>query len=83
MTNEDKVRSRFPNAVAEYGPFAIWTVWDISPAERKRLDEKHWPEKVGRMVCGLGDTEADAWRDAVRAIENREGIQLPVKKADQ
>ena len=78
MTNQDKVRSRYPHASAEQGSTGEWGVWDISCDERKRLNEKHWPETFGRGLFGLGMTEAEAWADAVRTIEQREGRQLPV-----
>jgi len=78
MTNQDKVRSRYPHASAEQGSTGVWSVWDISHIERERLNEKHRPETFGRGLFGLGKTEAEAWADAVRAIEQREGKGLPV-----
>lgn len=78
MTNKDKVRSRYPHASAEQESTGEWGVWDISHDERKRLNEKHWPETFGRGLFGLGKTEAAAWADAVRTIELREGRRLPV-----
>jgi len=78
MTNKDKVRSRYQHASAEQESTGEWGVWDISHDERKRLNEKFWPETFGRGLFGLGRTEAEAWADAVRTIEQREGRRLPV-----
>ena len=84
MTNQDKVRSRYQHASAEQegaAEWPTWCVWDISHDERKRLNEAHWPETFGRGLFGLGKTEAEAWADAVRKIEQREGRRLPVPNA--
>ena len=81
--NKDKVRSRYPHASAEQESTGEWDVWDISHDERKRLDEKYWPQTFGRGLFGLGRTEAEAWADAVRTIEQREGRRLPVPNAIQ
>lgn len=70
---EFTVRSRYPHASAEQESTGEWGVWDISHAERKRLDEAHWPTTHGRGLFGLGRTESDAWADAVLQIERREG----------
>lgn len=78
MTNQDKVRSRYPRASAEQESTGEWGVWDISHDERKRLNEKHWPQTFGRGLLGLGGTEAEAWTAAVRTIERLEGRKLPV-----
>ena len=78
MTNQDKVRSRYPHASAEQERTGEWAVWDISHDERKRLNEKHWPQTFGRGLFGLGRTETEAWADAVQKIEQREGRTLPV-----
>ena len=82
MTNKDKVRSRYQHASAEQESTGEWGVWDISHDERKRLNEKFWPETFGRGLFGLGRTEAEAWADAVRTIEQREGRRLPVPNAE-
>ncbi|OQA30437.1 MAG: hypothetical protein BWY57_02842 [Betaproteobacteria bacterium ADurb.Bin341] len=76
--NQDKVRSRYPHACAEQESTGEWGVWDISDDERKRLNEERWPKTFGRGLFGLGKTEAEAWADAVRTIELREGRRLPV-----
>ena len=81
MTNKDKVRSRYQHASAEQESTGEWGVWDISHDERKRLNEKFWPETFGRGLFGLGRTEAEAWANAVRTIEQREGRRLPVHNA--
>jgi len=73
-TNKDKVRSRYQHASAEQESTGEWGVWDISHDERKRLNEKFWPETFGRGLFGLGRTEAEAWANAVRTIEQREVI---------
>jgi hypothetical protein len=78
MTNQGKVRSRYPHASAEQESTGEWSVWDISHDERKRLNDEHWPETFRRGLFGLGRTEAEAWADAVRKIEQREGRRLPV-----
>lgn len=78
MTNKDKVQSRYPHASAEQESTGEWGVWDISLDEMKRLNEKHWPKTFSRGLFGLGRTEAEAWADAVRNIEQREGRRLPV-----
>lgn len=77
--NQDKVRSRYPHACAEQESTGEWGVWDISHDERKRLNEARWPKTFGRGLFGLGKTEAEAWADAVRTIELREGRRLPVR----
>lgn len=81
MNDKDKVRSRYPHASAEQERTGEWGIWDISHDERKRLNEAHWPETFGRGLFGLGMTEAEAWADAVRTIEQREGRRLPVSNA--
>lgn len=78
MNDKDKLRSRYPHASAEQERTGEWGVWDISHDERKRLNEKHWPATFGRGLFGLGRTEAEAWADAVRKIEQREGMRLLV-----
>lgn len=78
MTNQDKVRSRYPYASAEQERADTWCVWDISRNQQKRLNEKHWPETYGCGLFGLGRTESEAWADAVRTIEQREGRKLPL-----
>ena len=80
-TNKDKVRSRYKHASAEQERTGAWGVWDISHDERKRLNEKFWPETFGRGLLGFGRTEAEAWANAVRTIELREGRRLPVPNA--
>lgn len=80
--NQDKVRSRYPHACAEQESTGEWGVWDISHDERKRLNEARWPKTFGRGLFGLGKTEAEAWADAVRTIELREGRRLPVPNAE-
>ena len=78
MDNIGKVRSRYPHASAEKEGTGEWSVWDITHEERKRLDEAHWPVTHARGLFGMGRTEAEAWADAVRRIEGREGRKLPV-----
>lgn len=80
--NQDKVRSRYPHACAEQESTGEWGVWDISHDERKRLNEARWPKTFGRGLFGLGKTEAEAWADAVRTIELREGRRLPVPNVE-
>lgn len=82
MNDQDKVKSRYPHASAEQESTGEWGVWDISHEERKLLNEKHWPETFGRGLFGLGLTEAEAWADAVRTIEQREGRRLQSPNAD-
>lgn len=71
MTNQGRVRSRYPNASAEQERTGEWRVWDINRDERKRFN-------TTRGLFGLGRTEEEAWADAVRVIECREGIKLPI-----
>ena len=77
MTNQEKVRTRYPHASAEQESSGIWFVWDISPAEQERLDEKYGPERFVRGLFGTGSTEDEAWAHAVRKIERREVRRLP------
>ena len=75
---KDKVLSRYPHASAEYDSyFDMWTVYDTSEEERKRLDDVYWPHRHSRGVWGHGVTERKAWANAARAIEAREGRKLP------
>ncbi len=78
MLNRDKVLGYYPHASAERESTGEWGVWDISRNEQKRLDEKHWPLKFGRVLFGLGKTEAEAWADAVQTIEQKWGRRIPV-----
>ena len=80
-TNIDRkraaVRSRYPTASAEFDYGGIWSVWDMSREEQKRLDGLS-DHGSGRGLFGLGASEAAAWTSAVRIIEAREGRRLPL-----
>lgn len=74
MGDKDKVRSRYPCASAEEeGPWLLkfWAVWHISHEERRRLDDKHWPQRFSRYLLGTGRTEDEAWANAEKYIHMR------------
>ena len=77
MINKDKVQRRYPYACAEAeNSPGEWCIWDISRERQRQLDLKHFPERHGRGLYGVGETEAKAWADAVRTIEQMEGRKL-------
>ena len=76
MTNEDKVRTRYPHASAELDGWNVWSVWDVSRDEQQRLNDLHYPDTFSRGLFGIGDSEAEAWANAVSVIECREGRKL-------
>ena len=78
--SQKKVKSRYPKACSEQEDHNIWSIWDISRYEREPLSEKHWYRYRSRMLLGLGSTEDEAWANAVREIEWREGRKLPIRK---
>lgn len=73
MTDQTKFRSRYPHASAEQETTGEWGVWDMDREEQKRVQEKFWPEVYTRGLFGIGYTEEEAWAEAVRALERREG----------
>jgi len=81
VTNKDNVLSRYPHACVQrdnYDPFL--SVWDIDRDEQRRRGNKFWSRRacgvVARQLLGLGRTEKEAWADAVKRIEQQEGIKL-------
>lgn len=76
MTNQDRVRIRYPNASIEQESSGEWTVWDISRDKQKQLHKKHWPQTFTRGLFGFGRTEEEAWVDAVQKIKQREGLDV-------
>lgn len=82
MTDEEKVKSRYPHASAEKtanpSGSSAWTVWDLTPQEQERQNRKYPRGVVTRSLIGLESTREAAWSDAVQCIEKREGVTLPV-----
>lgn len=82
MTDEEKVKSRYPHASAEKttnpSGSSVWTVWDLTLQEQERLNKKYPRAGFTRSLVGMESTREAAWSDAVRCIEKREGATLPV-----
>jgi len=82
MTDEEKVKSRYPHASAEKtanpSGSSVWTVWDMTSQEQERQNRKYPRGGVTRSWIGMEATRKAAWSDAVWCIEKLEGITLPV-----
>jgi hypothetical protein len=82
MTDEEKVKSRYPHASAEKttnpSGSSIWTVWNMTLQEQERLNKEYPRVSRTRALIGLGANREEAWSDAVRCIEKWEGKSLPV-----
>ena len=68
-SSKDRVMTRYPHASLELGwNVGLWTVFDITPSECRKLNETDWPQKRKRKLLGYGNTEEEAWRMAAHRI---------------